>query len=69
MNGTTGQPGALALTLFVTAPVASGDDAGQERRRLDAACEAAREDRLAQKRERLVEVCVKRFQYRRREGG
>ncbi len=48
---------AAALSLAAVAG-ASEDTDGEEQARLDAECEAAREEKLAPERERLVEACI-----------
>lgn len=56
--------GSLAVVglLFAAAGIASEKDPEQRQAELDAACEEARERRLAPERERYIEECVAREQ-------
>jgi hypothetical protein len=63
MQNSTNLTRALVVLVLISAPVlASGSDWDAEQARLDAACEAAREARLAPMRAQYIEECVQKQQ-------
>lgn len=52
----------MALTIAVTLPSQAGEQSDSEQAKLDAACEAAREKKLAPLRAGFIEECVEKKQ-------
>lgn len=56
-----------ALCLSTGSPAASDEERAAKQAELDAACEAAREKKLAPLRQQLIDECVKRKEFETRE--